>query len=316
MSYTICFDKQFIKSNRGITPCWLAGDNNVTRPTYKGREAVARDWCVFHNMIGTTEEALISHIQPFLHGYEQHWKQNGKWVDDAALIRWLKNGCKNAAFIEDILAANRLKCVRVYASIWYPETETCKYFDCHKTELDKRVSTTEELDGWIDEFNARKKNKNYEAIFPVIDFGENKLIHPITKTPDPEKRYVMKRGNHYIYDISDTSVSYDTDPRKAKVVTKEEYDVLCASNPFFNPHFEKQPKLVDASIREDPFNAVIRVNDRCWTYYIVSVAKGIIRTTENVKCAKKYRNAKAAEFAMNRIKQRGYSKYNFAVETI
>ena len=54
MSYTIEYNRQFIKSKNGYIPCWLHGDNNVTEGWGKN-ERRCRNWGVFMNWIDVTE---------------------------------------------------------------------------------------------------------------------------------------------------------------------------------------------------------------------------------------------------------------------
>ena len=48
MSYTIMYDKQFLKTSRGIIPLALYGDNNVTE-RINGHERRDRHWGVYAN---------------------------------------------------------------------------------------------------------------------------------------------------------------------------------------------------------------------------------------------------------------------------
>ena len=52
MSYTIMYDRQFLKTSRGIIPLALYGDNNVTERV-NGHERRERHWGVYAN--GKTE---------------------------------------------------------------------------------------------------------------------------------------------------------------------------------------------------------------------------------------------------------------------
>ena len=107
MSYTIEYDKIFLKSGAGYTPLWLAGDSNCYEGSGRNQRRV-RDWSVFMSQLGVTEEKLMERIQPLLGGpYQEHWQRRGKWVDDKGLVTWVKNGCKNVH-----RAANRGQPVR------------------------------------------------------------------------------------------------------------------------------------------------------------------------------------------------------------
>ena len=35
--------------------------------------------------------------------YDQHWKKGSTWVTNEGLLRWVKNGCKSAGTIEEML---------------------------------------------------------------------------------------------------------------------------------------------------------------------------------------------------------------------
>ena len=112
MSYTIEYDKIFLKSGAGYTPLWLAGDSNCYEGSGRNQRRV-RDWSVFMSQLGVTEEKLMERIQPLLGGpYQEHWQRRGKWVDDKGLVTWVKNGCKNAVSIEQLIEANRFGAIK------------------------------------------------------------------------------------------------------------------------------------------------------------------------------------------------------------
>lgn len=169
MSYAIEYARQFIRSEEGITPCWLVGDNNVTEG--QGRyERRVRSWSCFYNLVGTSEEEMIKRIQPCLGGFQEHWQRNGKWVDDKRLIRWVKSGVRSAASIEDILQRNPGCCgsVRCYVHVWHG-------FD-HTTMLETCVVTTDGFDAWIHRYRDLKAILSGEKIdiYPCVDFGTEK----------------------------------------------------------------------------------------------------------------------------------------------
>lgn len=75
MSYTIEYDKIFLKSGAGYTPLWLAGDSNCYEGSGRNQRRV-RDWSVFMSQLGVTEEKLMERIQPLLGGpYQEHWQR-------------------------------------------------------------------------------------------------------------------------------------------------------------------------------------------------------------------------------------------------
>ena len=58
MSYSIEYNRQFIKTENGYTPCWLVGDNNVTEGFGRNERRV-RNWSVFMNLLDVSEDELV-----------------------------------------------------------------------------------------------------------------------------------------------------------------------------------------------------------------------------------------------------------------
>ena len=112
MSYEIMYNWQFLRSAEGLTPVVLIGSSNVTEASWsranRRTERRARDWFCLFNMLGVTDDEFLAQIKSMTGGeYQEHWKQNGKWVNDATLVRWAQQNVKNAASIEDVLLLNR-----------------------------------------------------------------------------------------------------------------------------------------------------------------------------------------------------------------
>ena len=103
MSYTIMYDRQFLKTSRGIIPLALYGDNNVTERV-NGHERRERHWGVYANRkTEFTPDEYMSLIQSWCGSeFQEHFVSHGKWVDDKGIIAWAKNGIKNALTIEEI----------------------------------------------------------------------------------------------------------------------------------------------------------------------------------------------------------------------
>jgi hypothetical protein len=104
MSYSIVYDKKFIKTDSGIIPLVLTGCSNVTVKTLSGREKLERDWAVFNfdNSLAYSPDDLMSKVREEVPStYNQHFKYNGKWVDDKAYIRFFESGIRNALTLEE-----------------------------------------------------------------------------------------------------------------------------------------------------------------------------------------------------------------------
>lgn len=177
MSYTIEYDRQFIKSNEGFTPVWLAGENNVTE-RYMGRERRVRDWSIFHNFLGMSNVDMIVALTPSLTGVNEHWMKNGKWVTDDKLINWIHSGCSNAATVEEITEANWKHFVNCYITVWKKELQECKLY-IH-VDFDKEHETVEQ---WahrvVERVKALRKENRMEAFYPASSAPGDNYVNNI-----------------------------------------------------------------------------------------------------------------------------------------
>lgn len=289
MSYTIEYNRIFLKSGEGITPCVLDGSSNCYEPSYNGRMRRDRSWGCFLNMIGVTEEAILKAVQPWLGGYQEHWMKNGKWVDDAGLIRWVRSGVQRAVTLEPLLEANQMAyvCCRVYT--WTPETYT-------KDILSVNCRTTAELDAWIRQAKKVIQDRKAagETAYPVIsDLPEN-LRKPRVNTPD--KAIVKKKGS-YLVSHTDQETRWSRNAAEAEAIPWEDAEILLRQNLLL-----RKARLVDAARKEAPNNAVIQFKTgyRAGTY-IARRSRSRIFTTSDVTSAIHYANEKAATDAMRKL---------------
>lgn len=225
MSYVIEYDRQFIKSGLGITPLWLSGDSNV----WEGRgrhERRTRSWSVFLNQLGVSEEKLLEKVETLTGGeFQEHWQKNGKWVDDEGLRKWVRNGCRNAASIEDILKAND--------DMGAVECHLIEWRSYERSKNHKRVIiTTAELDAWITEVlpYIEESKAAGNAVYPYFGFMNEPLKHPqpqSKKTPD--ELVLIKIGKKYLakFDRRAHSTICVSDIQKAQIFTREEAERLC-----------------------------------------------------------------------------------------
>ena len=149
MSYTIMYDRQFLKTSRGIIPLALYGDNNVTERV-NGHERRERHWGVYAN--GKTEftpDEYMSLIQSWCGSeFQEHFVFHGKWVDDNGIVAWAKNGIKNALTIEEIRKIVPVQSITCYISVWGKDYS-------HRNEDWRYCNTTEQLEQWLDMAYAR-----------------------------------------------------------------------------------------------------------------------------------------------------------------
>ena len=174
MSYQIEFNRQFLRSARGITPLVLFGSNDFSE-FFRGKnnikhERVIREWCPFLDMVGVSETELMEEVKTHTGRTKQHWKRHGKFLDDAAMIRWCITGIRDAMTLEEIRQQNpglSLRCgIETYhESIWL------------SSSLSRRVNTSDELDKWIDAVRETTANSaDGVTHYFVLKFDEDDLL--------------------------------------------------------------------------------------------------------------------------------------------
>lgn len=309
MSYTIEYNRQFIRSTAGITPAWLAGESNLWESSAKNSRR-CRDWSVFYNLLAVTQEEILAAVQPSL-GYDsQHWMKNGKWVDDKKLLHWIKLGCKRAASIEKILLENRdkISSVRCYLSIWEGNR--------HRQDLYRYVKSTEEFDSWLE--SAKEEITVIRAkgnlAFPIVDFGTENLRHPSMAERTPDSKVLFRHGKSYLVEppSADRS-SWNVDVRKAHTFLYEEAIKIKKEHRY---GWIAEARLVSATVKDNPFNAVLRVKNGIYGgRYVLRRTRGKLHFTTNQKGAKHYATAAEAERAKRRIEE-AYSTSGITLEIV
>lgn len=305
MSYAIEFDRQFIRSGLGITPLWLSGDNNVTRIAPSGREVTARNWSVFYNLLGTTEEKLLEVVKPSLGGYGEHWKKRGRWIDDAALLRWIHNGCKAAAPIEEILAVNCLRSVFCYLSVWGTGFS-------QSMELKEVISTTPAFDAWIQKAQQRisQGRANKQSIYPIVDFGSQPLKHPPNRSAaaNNDEKVLIKIGTSYLSAMPcGNTVLWTNNIKSAHVFRRDEAMLLITTCSALSV---RGARMVSAALKERPYNYVLQVSSGSYAgYYVYKRVKRHLQAVKELAHAKRYPNeseAKKAALSINAVFQTAY----------
>lgn len=290
MSHTIEFARQFIRSDEGITPCWLVGDNNLTEN--RGRyERVVRQWSCFHNFVGAAEKDIMDAAQSLLGGYQHHWKRNGKWVDDKALTNWIRSGIRSAASVEDILRWNPECCGNIHCRI-----HVWRGFN-HTVEEDTYVSTTAELDDWIHRYQALKEqlNQTQTSVYPCIDFGIEKVRSPLSAS-DGDMFYFRMNRRLYLTKICENETCWGKDSNSALIFPYEE-----ALDLFKAKHFYLTGVSLVKVHKNQASCAVIKVTDRNRKEHYVYQITPKRMLTSGFKEAHRYSSPKAAQLACGRI---------------
>lgn len=293
MSYEIEFARQFIRSERGITPLSLRGDSNFTgsRLDRCGRphSYIVKRWCPIFNMVGVKESSLLDSAKASTgRDSQQHWRSSGKWIDDAGLMRWCKSGIQNAMTLEEIREQNPRLHLRCSLCTHLPG-------EFGIVTLQKDANSTEEFDAWIDAAHAAANETQTGTSTFCVQFETEKLqIKKQHRFEGPaivrykKEFYLEQRGDgQYRYSVNafrNTFTSFDEAMAAAKNVNLLPFQVLPA-----NP----DSMFV---IREDG------VHNRGLFY--CKTAGHRIWDTPHLELAKKYKTLKAAERQATRLMDR------------
>ena len=214
MSYDIVYDRQFVRSPAGITPLVLVGCNNVTERTLQGRERRVRNWSPFFNTPAIAADELLRRTQDCCGGpYQEHFKRNGKWVDDQAFVRFMQNGIQSARTLEEIRTLKPGLSLMCSLSVWRKTDND----ERSSHELFQTVHTTEALLSWIESARKRiaEKQEN-ESIYYSMRFPSNEPLKlpPVSHITGP---VAARRGRDYIAATSDHSISTCFDAASALI---------------------------------------------------------------------------------------------------
>ena len=293
MSYSILYNSVFLKSERGITPVVLKGDNNVYDTDGHGRSVRrARDWTCFDNRLANTEEELIARVSE-LEDMDEIWWHHGRYVNGAGLLRWMKNGIKNAVPIEALLENNRQNHVSCYISVWGPERYEGRF--CNEW-----ISTTEAFDSWIDkarEFVATC-NKDWSPFY-VVKF-QSEDIRALTVSRKPNDMVILKSSRGYVCSVTDNNVSWSKDIHIALEMTAAEAKVLLNTRIRWT-----KVQVLSANCKKSSYNSIIELRKADGkTMYVTRFTNESVYTTPNINLAHRYstkRYANAAISKMDRI---------------
>lgn len=284
MSYEIVYAKQFIKTNKYIIPTVLMGSNNCTM-YYGGREIKERDWTpLSNNLVCKNEEELMKEIEKWLGSkYQEHFKYNSKWVDDKALIRFMKNGIKNALTIEEIKEQTGYSAI-CYLSIWQEHE--------NKQELFEIISNNKDFDTWLEKAKQRIENKNdKEQIYYYIGWH---TIEPLgaTKQTEITGQVVAKIGDYYVK-IVDNKLYFAEKKKYATVF--ESIEQAKQKLEEFKTNY-KIKFIKHNTPKQKEKNFVIQYNGNLGVVYMAKHTKGTLYPSTNINNIKqKFETEKQAE---------------------
>ena len=314
MSYMIVYDSQMIKTSTGYIFTVLHGDNNVWECNNRRRARNWNCWC-----FNQSEEEIINYFQSWCgKEYQEHFQLNGKWVDDAHLMRWVKNNLKNARTIDEILEISRLHSPECSITV-YNNSLPFRDEGHRKEELDTFIRNNGMMDEWCKKAKERKDNKlPNEEIYIMVSFGYGKALK-LGKKTTPKGNVIIKcrkPRNAYVTELEKNTVSRSPNIYEAKI---------------FENYEQAKSQIKDSCWEMSDFvivsadNALINKNkDRD---YVVSFCKGLqesyyvkgtksgFRHSGYVSSAKKM-TEKEAEKTIERLRNRGFSNLDFRIKKV
>lgn len=295
MSYSILYDTQFIRSHNGITPVILCGDNNVYESNWRNGRSVerrCRDWSCFLNLLAVPEEELIEKAEKLTGGpYQEHWKRDGKWVDDAGLMRWVRTNIKKAANLEAIVSANSNMGAMCYLSVW-------NKFN-NRSELTEYIHSDAHFELWLSEAKAMTEKLKEEgcSVYPVIRFWEG-MRHPTANRPMPES-VVIKHKYGYVCGVDATGIRFNKRIESAIIFSPEQ------ANEILERFDDMGMRVVNAKTAETPHDVVIRATDANGSKtYVVKITSRKMQYSSHVVHAHRYSSLSMAKSAADKLTKR------------
>lgn len=230
MSYTIVYDRKFIRTSRGFIPMVLSGSNNCTEQVRRGNRYIergVREWWSWTPsplpLKDLPESEYLKAISVHCTDAEPHelCKWQGSWLYDSQWGKWFKRGCSTARTLEEYLSCNRDQSF-VGRIVIYPDRN--KMTTEH--ELYTFLHTTKELEDWLDKANVRLSELKEELgqdgkAYLYLYFDGNEPLRVVR--PGISGAVVAKSNSGYVVSyVPGRSLSFCADPAEAIVFDSEE----------------------------------------------------------------------------------------------
>lgn len=208
MSYEIVYNKQFLNIDGKIIPLTLCGSSNCYELLPNGRQRREREWNAIYiskgnKQIAATETDIMKEIESCCGGeYQEHFMQNGKWVDDKGLIRFFQNGIKNAKTIEELKEEYFFRGMCGYFSIWQEMDNTIE----NRVE----INSSDDLRKFLEAAQNRIDNRtNKEGVYICLKYYNEKFESKVKPERKVKERltdyFAIKVGNRDSYLVKLTS---------------------------------------------------------------------------------------------------------------
>lgn len=214
MSYEIVYNRQFLKIDDKIIPLVLYGSNNCTEISSRGRERRERSWHPMYfgrnETIAFSEQEILERVRSNFNGYE-HFMRNGKWVDDAGLLRFFQNGVKEAKTIEELQETYFFNGLFGYFSVWGRSG--------NHVEHRKEIRSSDDLREYLKDAEKRldERTDSDGDIFICLSYYDEKFSRREKRESKPKERLtdfyalqVQNIGNSigYLEKVTKTKLLY------------------------------------------------------------------------------------------------------------
>ena len=306
MSYVIVYDKVFIKTPNGLSVAVLHGDNNVWEAGNKRR---VRDWNCW--LLDATESEVRTYFNEWLgREYQQHFKMNSKWIDDAALTRWVESGIKNARTLEEIRAIRPFETLHCRLSVYDGSSQ---HF-----ELNKYNRNTEEFEAWIKSAKDRLKNKRpEETIYVVTAFSSNEPLRLGKNITFIKGKVIAKyKRKMFISTCNDGHwTNASANPNDAIVFDSLESAKEALGKDLANITFISAENLAKTLSAQEKTCAIKIIKDKAEIGYVTKVSSAGFYRCSYKSYAKKYTKA-SAKRQTARLTERFGNNYIFQIENV
>lgn len=215
MSYTIVYKRQFLKIDNKIIPLVLYGSNNCYTTTWTGRDKREREWYPMYfghnNMIAQTEDQIMEKIHLVCENssYQEHFMRNGKWVNNAGLVRFFKNGIKDAKTVEELYDIYFFYGLTGYFSVWEPGMN-------EHIENRVSISSSDDVRAFLAAAQERlNKKAEKETVYICLKYNDEnfQLKEPKVRNCTPKEKltdfYAIKINNTgYLFQLTRRRIRY------------------------------------------------------------------------------------------------------------
>jgi hypothetical protein len=183
MSYTIVYDKKFVKTAHGIIPIVLSGCSNLYRTNLKGKDVLCRSWGAFRNSgLPASAEEIMAEVHKSLPStYNQHFKYSSRWVDDKGLVSFFESGIRNALTLEEM--TRKYIVFGLSVDVLAHEVGTGKDYPPSRHVFSKYCRTNDELDDALEHaIEAFAAQPEEARPYFEYSFGKDERLKPFVRT--------------------------------------------------------------------------------------------------------------------------------------